>query len=130
MGLDQMGLVPSTWEPFFGDGSERVLHSSFSRALPIPDALLGAMAYAAELGALLMVASDRDDLAWKRLVYGGLAAAMAAGSAALVLLQAFVVRSWCTLCLASAFVSFVVFALAVPELVRGVRHVETRHSFS
>ena len=44
----QVGVLDDVWEPFFGDGSRRVLTSALSRALPVPDAALGAVAYLAE----------------------------------------------------------------------------------
>src|SRR5919205_1457619 len=45
LALYQLGVFAGVWEPFFGDGSRRILHSSVSRLLPIPDAALGAMGY-------------------------------------------------------------------------------------
>jgi len=45
LGFYQIGIFPTVWEPFFGDGSERVLHSKVSRAFPVSDALLGAFGY-------------------------------------------------------------------------------------
>ena len=44
----QLGWTGPPWEPFFGDGTRRVLESPFSRSLPFPDAGLGVMAYVAE----------------------------------------------------------------------------------
>ena len=44
--LYQLGVVQIVWEPFFANGSHRILReSTFARMLPIPDALLGAGAY-------------------------------------------------------------------------------------
>jgi hypothetical protein len=48
LALYQLGVIPTVWEPFFGDGSERILHSSLSRVLPVPDAALGAGEYLLE----------------------------------------------------------------------------------
>ena len=45
LALYQWGVFATVWEPFFGDGSERILHSSVSRLLPVPDAFLGALGY-------------------------------------------------------------------------------------
>jgi uncharacterized membrane protein len=134
LALDQLGVLPGVWEPFFGDGTERVLHSSISRALPVPDALLGVFAYAAELVLVLSLlraspsTSARENDRWKSIAYGVVAALMALAGLSLLLLQAFVVGAWCTLCIVSACVSFAVFALAVPELLRVRTHA--RHSFS
>src|SRR5690348_8264661 len=45
----QYGLIPAVWDPFFGhDSSHAVLTSTLSRALPVHDAALGAVAYAME----------------------------------------------------------------------------------
>jgi hypothetical protein len=46
--LYQAGAIRQVWEPFFGDGSEIVLHSWVSSALPVPDATLGVLAYLSE----------------------------------------------------------------------------------
>jgi hypothetical protein len=49
LALYQLDIVPSVWEPFFGDGSHVILkQSSIAHLLPIPDALLGAGAYLTE----------------------------------------------------------------------------------
>src|SRR5690554_4703232 len=45
LSLYQLDVLDAVWEPFFGDGSERVLNSRISHILPIPDAALGALAY-------------------------------------------------------------------------------------
>src|SRR5690606_21551717 len=45
LGLYQLDVFSSVYEPFFADGSEKVLHSFISKALPVPDAILGAFGY-------------------------------------------------------------------------------------
>ena len=49
MACFQWGLVPTAWDPFFGEQSAAVLHSDVAQAmhawLRIPDAALGALAY-------------------------------------------------------------------------------------
>ncbi|MBT1070345.1 hypothetical protein [Pelotalea chapellei] len=42
LSLFQMNIISSIWEPLFGSGSRRILTSSISHLLPIPDAALGA----------------------------------------------------------------------------------------
>ena len=46
--LFQLGVLPVIWEPFFGEGSRRILSGRVSRLLPIPDAALGALGYLAD----------------------------------------------------------------------------------
>ncbi len=106
----QLGAVAAPWDPVFGPASSaRVLHSALSRALPIPDAALGAIAYAVELAADLAGGSDR----WRRrpwlvLVFGAISAGLALVGVALLVVQAAVVRAGCALCACSALLSIAV----------------------
>jgi uncharacterized membrane protein len=45
LGLYQLKVVAHAWDPFFGNGTEKVLTSNVAKKFPVPDALLGAMAY-------------------------------------------------------------------------------------
>jgi hypothetical protein len=67
----QCGILKTVWEPFFKDGSERVLRSFISRLLLVPDAFLDAFCYLADLTTGLIGGSTR----WRAmpkmvLVYG------------------------------------------------------------
>lgn len=118
LALVQTRVLPP-WDPFFGPAStDRVLHSAFSRMLPIPDAVLGACAYAVELGLELTGGRDRHRT-HPRLVlaFGALATLMAVTGIALFVLQAAVLHAFCTLCLASALLSLLVAALSFPEVL-------------
>jgi uncharacterized membrane protein len=120
----QYGLVPAAWDPFFGDGSAKVLDSAFSKALPVRDAALGAVAYLAELVLELSGGISR----WRRrpwlvLLIGLLAAAMAATALGLIALQAFVVGAFCTLCLVSAAISLTVPLFAAEEVAAAWRQM-------
>jgi uncharacterized membrane protein len=103
----QLGAVGAAWDPLFGSASSaRVLHSALARALPIPDAALGAVGYAAELAADLAGGRERwRTHPWLVLLFGAIVAALAVVGAALIVVQAAVVRSGCTLCLCSALLS-------------------------
>src|SRR5512140_3248881 len=93
----QLGAVAAPWDPLFGPASSaRVLHSALSRALPLPDAAVGAIAYAAELAADLVGGDERwRTHPWIVLAFGAIAAALALAGASLVVLQAAVVRAGC-----------------------------------
>ncbi len=113
----QLGALSRVWDPLFGGGSERVLRSMLSRLLPVPDALLGALGYLADLVLTSIGGSHR----WRThprvlLLLGITVTVMAVVSAILVFLQLVVLRSLCTLCLASALLSFVIFPLAWEEV--------------
>jgi uncharacterized membrane protein len=108
----QYGLTHTVWEPWFGDGSVKVLDSAFSRALPVRDAALGGAAYLTEMVLELSGGTGRWRRPWLVLLLGLVAAGMAVTAVALVLLQVFVVHAFCALCLLSAVVS-----LSVPLFV-------------
>jgi hypothetical protein len=113
----QLDLVASVWDPFFGDGSRRVLDSPVSGLLPVPDALAGSLAYLVEATLDLLGGTER----WRRrpwlvLAFGGIVIALGAVSVALVILQPLAFRAWCSLCLASALISFAMVGLAGGEV--------------
>jgi uncharacterized membrane protein len=121
----EIGLVATIWDPIFGDGSRRVLTSEPARALPVPDAVVGAVAYAVEavLTILAAVVARRPMSGLIELALGALAAAMAVAGVVLLVVQAFGLGTGCSLCIASAVVSWLAAALAVPrawEIARGV----------
>lgn len=117
LALFQLRIVGSVWDPIFGDGSRIVLRSSFSRSLPAPDALLGAISYLAETILGLSGPANR----WRSkprlvLMFGALVAAAAGVSLLLLGLQVFAYQRFCSLCLVSAALAWLIAALAVPEI--------------
>ena len=119
LALVQVGVVSHPWDPVFGPASSlRVLHSSISRALPIPDAALGAAAYAAE-GILAAWGEGKRwrTRPWLTLCSGLVAWGLGAAGVLLVLLQTFVIGAWCALCLVSAGLSISMALVASQELL-------------
>ena len=53
--LYQVRAIGGPWDPFFGDGSRRVLDWTY----PLPDAALGLLAYALEIGLTFVGGADR-----------------------------------------------------------------------
>jgi uncharacterized membrane protein len=115
--LYQLGVVPAVWEPLFGDGSRRVLHSPISRRLPVPDASLGAAGYLVEIVTGLIPKTV--------LFFGAVVAAMALFGLLLAAVQAFWLRAGCTLCLASAAISVGIAAMARKEVLAAVRRASS-----
>jgi uncharacterized membrane protein len=114
--LFELGAIKQAWDPVFGDGSERVLRSLPARALPVPDALLGMLGYGLEVVLLIgMVASAAPRRRRLTIALGGVAAIALLASIGLVALQAVVIGAWCFLCLASAAISCLVAAIAIPD---------------
>lgn len=112
----QLGALSAVWDPFFGSGSERVLTSAVSRLLPVPDATLGALAYALDalLAAALLVRPDGP--VWLAAALAVVATLGAMTGLVLVLLQPLVARALCSLCLASAGLSVALAVGAASEL--------------
>lgn len=110
----QAGAIERAWDPIFGDGTDQVIGSSVANVLPFPDALLGVLAYLAEVVLLVLVARTTGQVArWARRLLETGAVAFGLAGAALVLLQALVVHAWCSWCLLSAGLSWAILALTI-----------------
>jgi uncharacterized membrane protein len=112
--LVQVRALGAPWDPVFGSASsDRVLHSSLSRSLPVPDAGLGLLAYLADVVLNLVGGTDR----WRTrpavpLLFAAVVLGSAVAGVGLVVVQAAVVGSFCTLCLVSAGLSVAILAVS------------------
>jgi uncharacterized membrane protein len=115
LALYQMGIVAAVWEPLFGDGSRIILRSSLARSLPVPDAAIGAVAYLAEFLCATVRWTERARNVWVERAYYALVVTFTVGSMLLVALQWGYFHAWCTLCLTSALLSFIVAGVVISE---------------
>lgn len=123
LALYQLGVLAQVWEPLFGKGSQEVLHSFVSRLLPVPDAALGAAGYAAELIGGMIGGTERSQTQPGLVVaYGFVVAFVTLTAVLLVIVQVFVIRAGCTLCLTSAAISLVIAGLARREVFAALHH--------
>ena len=125
----QMHLVDTVWDPFFPDGTRRVLTSALSRKFPIPDALLGALAYLTDVvsGAIGGVARWKTK-PWIVLIFGVAVGPLGLVSILLVISQPVLVHAWCTLCLCSALISVLMISPATDELLASLQYLQrVRH---
>jgi hypothetical protein len=114
----QLGHIPYPWDPFFGDGTRRVLDSEVSKAWPISDAGLGAVSYMLEVLSGLMGGKNRwRTMPWMVVMFGALVVPLGVVSIVLVVLQPVAVGAWCTLCLITAGAMLIMIAPAVDEVV-------------
>lgn len=121
----QLNWISSVREPFFGDGSRRILDSKVSHILPIPDALLGALGYLAD--AVTGVVGGRDRwwrMPWIVVLFGLAVGPLGLISVILVILQPVLFDAFCTLCLASAVVSVVMVGPALDEVLASLQHLK------
>ncbi len=118
----QLGSIARAWEPFFGRGSETILHSGVSRLLPVPDAALGAAGYL--LDAVSGAVGGRErwrTMPWIVVVFGIAVGPLGAVSLLLVILQPVLFHAWCTLCLSSALISVLMIGPAMDELLASLQ---------
>ncbi|HEY6998778.1 MAG TPA: vitamin K epoxide reductase family protein [Candidatus Binatia bacterium] len=134
LALFQLGFLASVWEPIFGEGANRVLHSPLTRKLAVPDAALGALGYLLE--AVLIAAGSNKrwrDQPWIVTLYGLVAASIGAVSLFLIAYQTVFLRAWCTLCLGSAVISIGLMIPAADEFLATLQFLKrnsSRNEFS
>ncbi|MFI5334850.1 MAG: vitamin K epoxide reductase family protein, partial [Chlamydiales bacterium] len=114
----QLGYIPHLWDPFFGDGSDRVTCSALSKSFPISDAGFGAVAYVLEVLIGFMGSRARWRTAPFIVVsFVLLVLPLGATSILLVIMQPVVVGAWCGFCLINAAALLISVPLAVHESI-------------
>lgn len=122
--LYQVGILQSAWDPFFPEGSRKVL--TFTS--PFPDASLGVLAYLTEIVLSLIGGSDRwRTMPWAVLAFGAVISIGALVSIMLIIVQPVFVGAWCTLCVASALISMAIFIAGVREPLAGLQYLKQVH---
>jgi nucleoside-diphosphate-sugar epimerase/uncharacterized membrane protein len=120
----QMGHIESAWEPFFPgleagrNGTESIITSDVSKAWPIPDAGLGAVAYMFEV--LMGAMGDKRrwcTMPWMVTFFGILVVPLGVVSIYFIVIQPIQIGTWCTLCLLAAAAMLVMIPFALDELV-------------
>ncbi len=125
LGLYQLGTFESVWEPFFGDGSRKVLHSSISKLLPVPDALLGAFGYLVDAVTGAIGSKSRwKTKPWIVILFGIAVGPLGLISIILVISQPLLLDAWCTLCLGSALISVIMISPALDELLASLQYLQ------
>jgi uncharacterized membrane protein len=120
----QLGLVPNVWEPFFGDGSRRILTSDISRALPIPDAALGATGYLLDAVSGIIGGQRRwRTMPWIVVLFGFAVGPLGAVSIGLVIAQPLVYGTFCSLCVSSAVISVLMIGPALDEVLAALQYL-------
>lgn len=124
----QLGYIPHAWDPFFDDGTFRVLTSDVSRAWPISDAGLGAYAYTIEVLMGFMGGRDRwRTMPWMVTFFGILVIPLGATSIILIILQPVAVGAWCSICLFTALTMLIMIPLTLDEVVAMIQFLVQAH---
>ena len=121
LALYQWGVIDSVWDPFFGDGSEKVLDSKTSedmrKMIRIPDGALGAIGYFSEVLFTMAGCTRRWQYRpWFVLLFGFDVIPLGVVSVILVVAQGVIVKEWCTLCLVTAVISLTLVFFAYDEV--------------
>ncbi|MDQ3256691.1 MAG: SPW repeat protein [Acidobacteriota bacterium] len=118
MAAYQLGHIPDVYDPFFGDGTRRVLQSDVSKMFPISDAGLGALSYVIEM--LMGFMGDRArwrTMPWMVMFFGILVVPLGVTSIVLIMMQPIAVGAWCSLCLLAGLAMLVMVPATLDEVV-------------
>ena len=122
----QLGFIDTIWEPFFGEGTVKVVTSSVSQSFPLPDAGLGAFAYTLEFLLGCHGSSQRWRSApWLVLVFGLLVIPVGLISILLIILQPLSVHAWCTVCLLTAIAMLFMIMLTLDEVAASLQFLRS-----
>jgi hypothetical protein len=118
MAAYQLGYIPAVWDPFFGDGTLRVITSDVSKAFPVSDAGLGALSYTLETllgwqGGVRRFAT----MPWLVFFFAFLVIPGGMISILLIILQPIAVGAWCSWCLATVLFMLVMILFTASEVV-------------
>jgi uncharacterized membrane protein len=128
LALFQYEVIPDIWEPFFGEGSRKVLTSWISNALPVSDAALGAFAYLVDAVTGAIGGTKRwKTMPWMVVLFGIAVGPLGAVSLFLVIAQPVLLGHWCTLCLITAFISIVMIGPAMDELLASLQYLRREY---
>lgn len=128
LALYQEGAVSSVWEPFFGDGTRRiVIESEFSRFFedwPIGDAGIGALGYLADAVTGVIGGVDRwKTMPWIVVIFGVFVGPFGMVSVVLTIFQPVLYDAFCTLCLVSGVISLAMIGPAADEVLASLQHL-------
>ena len=125
MALFQLKVFDTVWEPFFGNDSRKILTSSVSKILPIPDAALGAIGYLADAVTGAVGGTRRwRTMPWIVIMFGLAVGPLGFISILLVILQPVMFDAWCTLCLCSAAISVIMIGPAMDEFLASLQYMK------
>lgn len=120
----QFKIIPDVWEPFFHDGSEKILNSYISKMLPIPDAALGALSYLVDVVAGVVGGPRRwRTMPWIVILFGIAVGPLGFVSVMLVVFQPVLFDAWCTLCLTTAFISVMMIGPSMDEVLASLQYL-------
>ena len=125
LALYQFRINDDVWEPFFGNGSVKILNSPVSHVLPVPDAALGAFGYLLDAVAGVIGGTRRwRTMPWIVVLFGVAVGPLGLISVMLVVFQPVLFDAWCTLCLVTAAISVVMIGPTMDEMLASLQYLK------
>ena len=125
LALYQFRIIDDVWEPFFGNGSVKILNSPVSHVLPVPDAALGAFGYLLDAVAGVIGGTRRwRTMPWIVVLFGVAVGPLGLISVMLVVFQPVLFDAWCTLCLVTAAISVVMIGPTMDEMLASLQYLK------
>jgi uncharacterized membrane protein len=125
LSLYQLRIIDTVWEPFFGNGSVKILDSFISKILPVPDAALGAFSYVLDaVGGIIGGRKRWQTMPWIVIFFGLAVGPLGLVSVMLVIFQPVLFDAWCTLCIVSAVVSVIMIGPAMDEVLASLQYLK------
>lgn len=131
--LYQLRVIDTVWEPFFGNGSHRILReSSFSRffeRLGLSDAGIGAAGYLADAVTGVIGGTRRwRTMPWIVVVFGLFVGPFGVISIVLTVIQPVLYSAFCTLCIVSAVISLAMIGPALDEVLASLQYLRRQRN--
>ncbi|MGH8684299.1 MAG: vitamin K epoxide reductase family protein, partial [Nitrosospira sp.] len=127
MAAFQLGHIDNAWDPFFDDGTERIITSSVSEAWPVADAGLGATVYVLEIVTGIIGDSRRwRTMPWIVLFFGILIVPLGAVSIFFIIIQPIVIGTWCTPCLVASLAMLLQIPYSLDEILATLQFMKDR----
>ncbi|MBM3198680.1 MAG: vitamin K epoxide reductase family protein [Chlamydiae bacterium] len=122
MAFYQLGYTHHVEDPFFGDGTVRVITSQISKLFPVSDAGLGAFVYTLEFLLAWMGGRHRwKSMPWLSVFFGVMVVPAGMTSVLLIVSQPIFVGAWCGLCLLIAICMLAMIVLTIPEVAASLQ---------
>lgn len=123
----QLGHISAAWDPWFGNGTERIVTSPVSEAWPVADAGLGAAVYVIEIVTGIIGDKRRwRTMPWLVLLFGILIVPLGGVSVFFIIIQPIVIGTWCTLCLVGALAMLLQIPYSLDEILATLQFLKNR----
>ena len=127
MAAFQLGHIDNAWDPFFDDGTVRIVTSEVSEAWPVADAGLGATVYVLEIVTGIIGDKRRwRTMPWMVLFFGILIVPLGVVSIYFIIIQPIIIGTWCTPCLIASLAMLLQIPYSLDEILATLQFMKDR----